>query len=62
MVTRREWAGGEVLSHNGSNGAWSCVTWIAPRRRFAALVAANSGEAGVMEALDAVVAELVRRF
>ncbi|MCC6739571.1 MAG: beta-lactamase family protein [Planctomycetia bacterium] len=34
---------GRVLTHNGSNTMWFCVTWLAPEKGFAVLVATNAG-------------------
>src|SRR5262249_53703034 len=28
----RPWAGGDVLTHSGSNTMWYCVVWIAPAK------------------------------
>jgi CubicO group peptidase (beta-lactamase class C family) len=42
-LAEREWARGPVLTHNGSNTMWFCVTWIAPEADFAVLVATNQG-------------------
>ena len=35
--------GGDALTHNGSNTYWFAVTWLAPDRNFAVLVACNQG-------------------
>jgi CubicO group peptidase (beta-lactamase class C family) len=42
-LAERDWAKGPVLTHNGSNTMWFCVTWIAPEEDFAVLVATNQG-------------------
>ena len=39
----RDWAGGEVLTHAGSNTMWYCVAWVAPAKNMAVLVACNQG-------------------
>ncbi|MBI1851207.1 MAG: beta-lactamase family protein [Planctomycetes bacterium] len=51
-ITERDWAGGRVLTHNGSNTMWFCVTWIAPKRDFAVLVACNRGGDEAAKACD----------
>ncbi len=43
LVATRDWGGGEVLTHFGSNTMWSAETWIAPKRDFAVLVGCNQG-------------------
>jgi CubicO group peptidase (beta-lactamase class C family) len=42
-LAERDWAKGPVLTHNGSNTMWFCVTWLAPQEDFAVLVATNQG-------------------
>ncbi|MEK7467021.1 MAG: serine hydrolase domain-containing protein [Planctomycetota bacterium] len=49
-VSTRPWAKGDkdgdtgrVLTHNGSNTMWFCVTWLAPEKGFAVLVTCNTG-------------------
>jgi CubicO group peptidase (beta-lactamase class C family) len=48
-VAARPWARGtepgdtgRVLTHNGSNTMWFCVTWVAPEKGFAVLVTTNT--------------------
>lgn len=50
-VTERPW-GGRVLTHNGSNTMWFCVTWLSPEKDFAVLVATNEGGDGAAKACD----------
>jgi CubicO group peptidase (beta-lactamase class C family) len=58
-VAERGWAGGRVLTHSGSNTMWFCVTWLAPKKQFAVLVACNEAgpdaEAGCDEACGALI-------
>lgn len=67
-VSTRPWAKGDkpgdtgrVLTHNGSNTMWFCVTWLAPERGFAVLVVCNAGGdaggKGTDEAAGAVIRE-----
>ncbi|MHC4991945.1 MAG: serine hydrolase domain-containing protein, partial [Planctomycetota bacterium] len=46
-VRERDWAGGRVLWHNGSNGMWYCETAIVPDRDLAVMVAMNRGDRSV---------------
>jgi CubicO group peptidase (beta-lactamase class C family) len=59
----RPWAGppGErfVLTHNGSNTMWFCVTWIAPKKDFAVLVCCNTGIEEAGKACDEACATLI---
>jgi len=61
----RGWAGGDTLSHNGSNTMWFCVVWIAPAKNCAVLVTTNiaSDVAGKAcdEACDEAVQALLRK-
>jgi CubicO group peptidase (beta-lactamase class C family) len=54
-VGKHSKAGGRVISHNGSNGAWFARMWIAPERDFAILTLTNvGGDAGAKGADDAL--------
>lgn len=50
FVVQRQWAGGRVLNHSGSNTYWYAVVWMAPERDFAVLAATN--QAGDLAELD----------
>ena len=43
IVLHRDWGGGQVLMHNGSNTMWFAVSWLAPKKGLAILVATNQG-------------------
>lgn len=58
-VLDRPWGGGRVLMHTGSNTFWFAVTWIAPRKDFAVLVAVNQGGSPGEEACDQAAAALI---
>lgn len=67
LVATRPWAKGSgptdtgrVLTHGGSNTMWHCVTWVAPERRFAIVIACNQGDGDAPKALDAVAAALIQ--
>jgi CubicO group peptidase (beta-lactamase class C family) len=53
-IGERDWAGAKkrVLTHNGSNNLWFCVTWIAPEKDFAVLVCCNQGGPKADKACD----------
>ena len=59
-VAQRDWGGGDVLTHAGSNTMWFAVTWVAPRRDFAVLVASNQGGDAAEKACDEAAAALIR--
>jgi CubicO group peptidase (beta-lactamase class C family) len=62
IVCNRGWAGGEALTHNGSNTMFYTVMWLAPRKQFAILVATNIGGKGTAEGCDRVAGALVRKY
>jgi len=59
-VATREWAGGVVLQHSGSNTMNFCVVWIAPLRDFAVLAVTNQGGPSAQKATDEAVSALIR--
>ena len=61
-LAERPWGGGKVLVHAGSNRMNYCVVWVAPRRNFAVLAAANRGGDGAAEGLDKVCGMMIQRF
>jgi CubicO group peptidase (beta-lactamase class C family) len=54
----RPW-GGAVLTHAGSNTLWFCVTWLAPEKGFAVLVACNQGGDEAQKACDDAASALI---
>jgi CubicO group peptidase (beta-lactamase class C family) len=64
MIEDRLWAGGNALTHAGSNTMFSTVIWIAPEKNFACVISTNVGdrEDYVTKQCDAIVADLVEKF
>jgi CubicO group peptidase (beta-lactamase class C family) len=60
IVTRRNWAGGLALTHEGNNTMWCCNVWLAPKKDFAVLLATNFGGDGVVQAADDGASLLIR--
>lgn len=58
-VLERDWAGGRVYNHAGSNTTWYCVAWVAPGNEYAILVATNAFTPDAATACDRVAAELI---
>jgi CubicO group peptidase (beta-lactamase class C family) len=52
LVTQREWGGGTVFTHAGSNTMNFAVVWVAPLRDFAVLVCSNQGGPTAAKACD----------
>lgn len=59
-VASRPWAGGEVLTHSGSNTMWFCTVWIAPEKGVALLATCNQGGDSATKACDAVIQALAK--
>lgn len=60
LTAERDWGGGRVLTHSGSNTMWYCVVWMAPARDFAVLVTTNQGGAAAAKAADEAASALIR--
>ena len=60
LVVKRDWGGGAVLHHAGSNTMNYANGWVAPRRGFAVLVCVNQGGDRAFKATDAASAALIR--
>jgi CubicO group peptidase (beta-lactamase class C family) len=62
-VAQRDWGGGTVFSHAGSNTINYAVVWMAPLRDFAVLVVTNQGgDAGAGKACDDASGALIQYF
>jgi CubicO group peptidase (beta-lactamase class C family) len=61
-VASRDWAGGEALTHRGTNNQNYAVVWMAPQRNFAVLVATNQGGGDVTKACDGLCAKLIKEY
>jgi CubicO group peptidase (beta-lactamase class C family) len=60
LAVTRDWGGGAVLHHTGSNTMNYANTWIAPKRDFAVLVCINQGGDAAFAASDETVAALIK--
>lgn len=63
-VVRRDWGGGTVLTHTGSNTQWFAVLWVAPTMDLAVAAVTNVGDnddRSASRATDEAVAWLIRR-
>lgn len=62
VTAEREWGGGTVLTHAGSNNQNFAVVWMAPERDFAVLVATNQGGSEAEKACDEVATAAIQKF
>jgi CubicO group peptidase (beta-lactamase class C family) len=59
-TAQRDWGGGTVLTHAGSNTMNFAVVWMAPLRDFAVLVVTNQGGDTAAKACDEAAAAMIR--
>jgi CubicO group peptidase (beta-lactamase class C family) len=62
IVLQRDWGGGTVFNHGGSNTMNFANVWIAPGRDFAILVCVNQGGDAGFKASDEAVSELINFY
>jgi CubicO group peptidase (beta-lactamase class C family) len=56
----RNWAGGRILTHNGSNTLWYCVVFLAPEQGRGVIAASNIGLSSA-QACDEALQMMIRR-
>jgi CubicO group peptidase (beta-lactamase class C family) len=59
LVADRDWGGGTVYTHNGSNNLNYATVWLAPQRDFAFLAVTNQGGDNAASATDDAVAAMI---
>lgn len=57
----REWAGGRILTHNGSNTHWYCVVFLAPSQKRGVIAASNVGSSAERACDEALQLMIQRR-
>ena len=61
LVQERDWAGGDVFWHTGSNAMFYAVMWVAPDRDAAFVAATNAAHSEADDACNDAVVALIRR-
>jgi CubicO group peptidase (beta-lactamase class C family) len=61
-VTKRDWGGGTVLTHSGSNTLFFATVWIAPEKDLVMLAATNAGDDAAAKAVDSAFAPMVEAY
>lgn len=61
-TTERDWGGGTVLTHTGSNNQNFAVVWMAPAKQFAVMAVTNEGGDPSEKACDEVCAAMIGRY
>ena len=61
-VVKRSWAGGNALTHSGSNTMWYVVMWLAPEKDFAVIVGTNIAGPDAEQGCDEVAAAMIHNW
>lgn len=61
-VVSRSWAGGNALTHAGSNNLNYAVVWAAPRKRFAVVICTNVADESTPTACDEVAGAILQAY
>jgi len=61
-VVERDWGGGTVFQHDGSNNLWYADVWLAPAKRFGVLVLTNAAGLRASTAVNDTAVMLITRF
>ncbi|HEX4122561.1 MAG TPA: serine hydrolase domain-containing protein [Verrucomicrobiae bacterium] len=61
IVVKRGWAGGNALTHSGSNSMWYAIMWLAPEKDFSVIVATNVGGPYARLGCDRVAREMIKK-
>ncbi|MEZ6094357.1 MAG: serine hydrolase domain-containing protein [Pirellulaceae bacterium] len=56
---KRRWAKGKALTHSGSNTFWHATVWVAPRKNWTIIAAANCEGDGVHQLLDQLIGKQI---
>jgi CubicO group peptidase (beta-lactamase class C family) len=62
VVLKRGWAGGNALTHNGSNTMWYVVMWLAPEKNFSVIAATNIAGPDAEQGCDEVAAAMIQNW
>jgi CubicO group peptidase (beta-lactamase class C family) len=62
VAAERDWGGGKVFTHAGSNTMNYAVVWMAPERNFAVLAATNQGAPAGEKACDEAAGALIKYY
>ena len=62
VVTKRGWAHGYALYHNGSNTMWYVTMWLAPERKFSVVVGTNIFTGAAQKAADDATVAMIHKW
>lgn len=61
-IAKRGWAGGNALTHAGSNTMWYLVMWLAPEKNFSVVAATNIAGPDAEKGCDEVAAAMIKKW
>ena len=61
LIDDRDWAGGNVLWHAGSNAMFYAVMWVAPEREATFVAATNAAYSEASDGCNDAIIALIRR-
>jgi CubicO group peptidase (beta-lactamase class C family) len=61
-IAKRGWAGGNALTHAGSNTQWFLVMWLAPEKNFSVVAATNIAGPDAEKGCDEVAAAMIKKW
>ena len=62
IVVKRGWAGGNALTHSGSNTMWYVVMRLAPEKDFSVIVATNVAGPDAEKGCDEVASTMIQKW
>jgi CubicO group peptidase (beta-lactamase class C family) len=62
VVVKRGWAGGNALTHSGSNTMWYVVMWLAPEKKFSVVAATNIAGTDAEQGCDEVASAMINNW
>ena len=62
IIANRAWAGGNALTHSGSNTYWFATAWLAPAKNTVFAVVTNRGDDVASTAVDSAFGPLIQKY
>ena len=62
VVVQRDWAGGNALTHSGSNTMWYVIMWLAPVKDFSVITATNIAGPDAEKGCDEAASMMIKKW
>jgi CubicO group peptidase (beta-lactamase class C family) len=62
IVVKCDWAGGNALTHSGSNTMWYVVMWLAPAKDSSVIIATNMGGPDAEKGCDEAASMMIKKW